>query len=243
MINLILGFGAIAALWWLARLFATANPAAVAGLIRRVGGWAALAVAALLVLRGRIDIAIFVGMFGAGLLGWSGIPGLPGFRLPGWASRTRRTPGTTSRVRSAAVEMELDHATGTLQGSVLVGPEAGRPLAELSRERLLALREHCLAVDLEGAQLLEAYLDRRFPGWREDAEVHPHPGARSRPEGGPMTEEEAYQILGLHRGSGPEEVRRAHRTLMKKLHPDQGGSGYLAARVNAAKDLLLNRHR
>jgi DnaJ-domain-containing protein 1 len=138
--------------------------------------------------------------------------------------------------------MELDHDTGAMDGTVLAGNWAGRRLGTLDDAALQDLLAECRRSDPDGARLLEAYLDRRSPGWREDAERddHARPG---RPAAGSMTEEEAYEVLGLAPGAGPDEIRRAHRALMKKLHPDQGGSTYLAARVNQAKEILLSRHR
>jgi len=97
--------------------------------------------------------------------------------------------------------------------------------------------------DAESVSLLESYLDRRFPAWRQDAQGDAARGQSRSPPSGKMTNEEAYQILGLQPGAGNDEIRRAHRTLMKKLHPDQGGTTYLAARVNEAKDTLLRTHR
>jgi hypothetical protein len=89
--------------------------------------------------------------------------------------------------------------------------------------------------------LLAAYLDGRNAGWREHPKRDANPGG-GRAAPGKMSEQEAYQVLGIAPGASMDEVRRAHRALMKKLHPDQGGTTYLAARVNEAKDVLLCRH-
>ena len=99
-------------------------------------------------------------------------------------------------------------------------------------------------VSMQPRDLFAAYFDRRAPGWRQYTQGDP--GARNGgrpPSGGKMTEEEAYQILGLQPGASAEDIARAHRSLMKKVHPDQGGTTYLAARINEAKDVLLRRHR
>ena len=237
MITLVYGVAAVAAFWWLSRQFAQANPVLLVKRVKQAGGVAAFAGAALMLFRGRIDMAFLLGGAGAWLLGWSGM-GLPSFK-----GRTAKTPGAVSRVRSAMIEMELDHDTGDMSGTVLAGAFAGRALNDLDQQGLLELHRHCLRSDPDGVRLLEAYLDRRFPAWREHAESDADPGPRPSPQTGAMTVEEAYQILGVEPGADAEEVRRAHRSLMKKLHPDQGGTTYLAARINQAKDVLLSRHR
>jgi DnaJ-domain-containing protein 1 len=100
----------------------------------------------------------------------------------------------------------------------------------------VSLRQELMLDDPDGARLLEAYLDRRFAGWREADE-----GERQRRTGGAMSRREALEVLGLAEGAGAADIIRAHRTLMKKFHPDHGGSTTLAARVNQAKDVLMQR--
>jgi hypothetical protein len=240
MISLLYGVVALLAFWWLTKTFTQLKPAVLVRLVKVVGGAALLGLAALMLFRGRIDMALLIGGFAAWLLGWSaGFPKIPGFG----GGKTIPSGGKTSRVRSALVEMELDHDTGDMRGTVLGGAMEGRSLESLSERELQALYEECVGGDPEGARLLEAYFDRRFPGWRKHAQGDADAGARSQAQSGAMTEEEAYQILGLEPGAGVDAIKRAHRALMLKLHPDQGGSTYLASRVNEAKDILLSRHR
>ncbi len=116
----------------------------------------------------------------------------------------------------------------------------GTSLDALERSVLVGLP---VEFDEESRNLLAAYLDRRHPRWREDVDDGATAGRRGPTRSGKMSEEEAYQILGLQPGASADEIGRAHRSLMMKLHPDQGGSTYLAARVNEAKDVLLRRHQ
>jgi hypothetical protein len=232
---LIFGVVVLALGLWALNAFTRVNPHTAAAVLKAGGGLGALALAGVLGVRGRLDMAIPLGLTGLGLLGW-----LP-WSIPGFGARTRKSTGQVSRVRSAFVEMELDHDTGAMRGRILAGRHEGASLDALD---LAALTGFLGEIDEESRALLMAYLDRRAPRWREHAQGDAAAGAgRSVGGAGKMTEEEAYQILGLQAGASAEEIGRAHRSLMKKLHPDQGGSPYLAARINEAKDLLLRRHR
>ncbi|UTW12498.1 DnaJ domain-containing protein [Marinobacterium rhizophilum] len=147
--------------------------------------------------------------------------------------------GNRSRVQSAILEMSLDHDTGAMHGTVLQGPLSGQTLDGLSETQFIELLQYCREHDQESTQLLEAYLDKRFgDSWRED---DPGAGKDSHTnQAGPLSEAEAYDILGLEPGASESDVISAHRRLIQKLHPDRGGSNYLAARINEAKDRLLS---
>lgn len=235
--TLLYGVAVLILIWWLSKLFVGLDPKKLAKVAKTGGGVLSLGVAALLMMRGRLDMALFVGGIGAWLLGWSAY-GPGGMRFP-WGGEAAETPGGRSKVQSGLLEMELDHDSGAMKGVVRAGAFAGRDLDGLGMTEIAALMRDCLARDPEGARLLEAYLDRRSPGWREDAERHAHAGQGGAPGAGAMTQQEAYEILGLQPGASEEAIREAHRSLMKRIHPDAGGSSGLAARVNQAKDVLV----
>jgi hypothetical protein len=193
--------------------------------------------ALLLLLRGRIGLAAALAGMVATFAGWrtTGTSWSP-FGGAGLGARS----GRASTARSAMIEMRLDHDSGVMTGSVLAGAYAGRTLETLSRPELLVLRQELSRDDPEGVNLLEAYLDRRFAGWRETDQSEGQARGKSG-AGGAMSRKEALEVLGLAEGASVAEIIRAHRALMKKFHPDHGGSTALAARVNQAKDVLMER--
>jgi len=233
-VGLILLFLLISAI----RTFARMDARRAARVVRQTGGAIGLLGALLLLARGRVGIAAALAGMAASFAGWRSFgAGTAPFFRPTGAGGPR--PGRASAARSAYIEMRLDHDSGAMTGQVLAGAYAGRPLDSLARPDLARLRDELLRDDPDGLNLLEAYLDRRFAGWREAEQGEGDPRRAGR--AGAMSRREAYEVLGLPEGASSAEIIRAHRTLMKKFHPDHGGSTALAARVNQAKDVLIER--
>lgn len=164
---------------------------------------------------------------------------------PGLMGGAKAKSGNQSHVSSDILEMTLDHDSGNMSGKILKGPMEGRELADLSESEFLELLRYCRAQDEDSARLLESYLDRRFgDSWRADDKASDDGGEAGESgagsAGGPLTENEALDILGLEPGASRDEIIKAHRRMMQKLHPDHGGSNYLAARINEAKACLLS---
>lgn len=176
-------------------------------------------------LLGRLGKRVFGGMGGMG------------------GGATRASPGQQSRVASEVLEMTLDHDSGDMDGKVIKGPMQGQQLSEMTTEsEFIELLTYCRETDADSARLLETYMDKRFgDAWRAD-----DPGAGDNTdqsnEGGDgvMSEHEALDILGLEPGASKDDIVQAHRRLMQKMHPDRGGSTYLAARINEAKKTLID---
>lgn len=159
------------------------------------------------------------------------------------AARAGQGPsgGGRSQVESRFLRMALDHQTGEMSGEVLLGRFKGRQLGDMSMEELLGLYAECQTQDEESTALLQSYLDRSHgEDWRERAQAsYAHDSGPTTPSG-KMSRTEAYEILGLPPEANREQIIETHRRLIQKLHPDRGGSTYLAAKINQAKDLLLD---
>jgi hypothetical protein len=149
-----------------------------------------------------------------------------------WAKINR----AKSRVATTILAMELDHDSGNMTGEVLSGPFIRPRLEEMSPNDLQSLYQFCARASDQSISLLEAWLDRSKPEWRETWK-----GAdKAKQSGtGAMSRDEALAVLGLKAGATNEDIKNAHRRLMKDFHPDRGGSDYLAAKINQAKDILV----
>jgi hypothetical protein len=210
-----------------AHKFIKANPAAMARRLKIGGGIVALAAAAFLMSRGAAVLGLPLGLLGVWLL-WE-----PS-RLPGG---TAPSQGQISSIVTDHLEVQLDHDSGEMTGRVRKGMFAERRIENMRAAELALLWQDCRFVDQQSAQILQAFLDRTHPSWQEDMAR----GEKEMSSGpnGKMTEKEALEILGLKTGASEDEVRKAHRELMMRLHPDRGGSTYLASKVNEAKAVLL----
>ena len=229
----LLGLAALLLSLLVLRGITVANPQVLVGQLRAGVGIAALVGAGFLVLRGLVGYAVSLAALGSWLLWGAG--------AAPWATTggAQRSPGQTSRVSTDYLEVELDHDTGDMRGRVLKGGFAGRALQDLSPLETVELWRECRFADPQSERILEAYLDRVHPDWREDMERTDGEAATRR--GGRMSREQALEVLGLAADASEDAIRRAHRELMLKLHPDRGGSSFLAAQINEAKEVLLGK--
>jgi len=159
--TLFFGIVVLALVLWGLNAYSKADPKYLAKVLRPAGGILAVAAAAFLFFRGHLEVAITLGLTGLGLLGWGP------FASTGWFQRTQKTPGQVSRVRAPRIEMELDHDSGTMRGTILAGRLQGASLDDLDLATLLGLLAE---FDADSRALLAAYLDRREPSWREHAQ-------------------------------------------------------------------------
>ncbi len=238
----LLGFALLAGFLLISKWYAAADVRTLLKALRWVAIGLLGAATVFLLASGRLGLAL----------------GAAAFLLP-WAMRSLRSAGPsgfadggtaggggerTSAIRTRFLHMSLDHSSGRLDGEIIDGPHAGRRLGELARDALIALLGEFNGQDPQSAQLLEAYLDRVDPQWREAGNGRndqPGGAGATGSEPGAMSRIDALRVLGLEPGASDDEVRAAHHRLIAGLHPDRGGSGYLAAQVNRARDTLLRR--
>jgi C-terminal processing protease CtpA/Prc len=143
-----------------------------------------------------------------------------------------RFKSTPSQFRSQFIVVTINFSTGSVDGEVISGDYAGKKLSELSQEELKQLSEQYKTTDKESYVLLQAYLIRSGSSDDQNSQQFKPNNFNE------LSQDEAYEILGLPKTASHEEIIKAHKRLMQRMHPDRGGSDYLAAKINAAKDQL-----
>lgn len=229
MLNLVIALIVVFGGLWLIRKFAQTSPSQAAGLTRKLAGGGLIALSGVLALRGLATYAVPLFALGLGMIGQSSV-------FPNGFPWTKKSAGQKSRVATGILAMELDHDSGKMTGKVISGPFKGINLEDMDATNLHSLYDYCARASDQSISLLEAWLERNKPEWRETWTGTD----RAKQAGtGAMSREEALSVLGLKTGATSEDIKNAHRRLMKDFHPDRGGSDYLAAKINQAKDILL----
>lgn len=219
---------------WLVRAFAEADVRQLARGLRQL----ALVLGSVL----AVGLVVLGVLSERGLLVFLGFAGIGAVGVAIWRERSRPTLPSgaallpRSEIETEYVKMRIDNDGGTLAGTVLKGRLRGRGLGELSRDQLVKLWRECRPKDERAASLLEAYLDRFMPSWRQHTAIEGSAPVQA-VEG--MTPAEAHAVLGLAEGAAESEIREAYHRLMIKMAPSEGGSPYLAAKLKEARDLLL----
>lgn len=238
MIYVLGGLVLLLLLYAASRWFVRASPEQIVGGLKVAAIILGVAGVVLLVVVGRIGLVLML----AGALVPLYIRWRNARRLAhaGSSYKPAASDGGTSRVDTAWFAMTLDHDSGALDGEVRKGPQRGLRLSTLQLPTLLGLLSEC-GDDAASQQVLTAYLDRHHDGWRDTAGAQGAAGhaANETMAADVLTPVEAYRILGLEPGADTAAIKAAHHRLMKKFHPDQGGSAWFAARINEARDLLL----
>jgi hypothetical protein len=235
---LILAIAVIGGLYLVARWWVQADPRQLLKALRWAGAIIGVVLLAFIVLSGR----------------WSWLPAILVPSIP-WLIRARAVntmrknargprPGQSSQITTRFLRMELDHDSGEMFGEVTAGQYGGQRLEQMNLGELIGLWRECAAADEQSRVVLENYLDRGHPEWRSAAGAGPREEAAGTRSDSPwtttgMSADEACEILGVESGATPEEIESAYRRVMKSAHPDHGGSDWMAAKVNQAKDLLL----
>lgn len=208
-----------------------ANPRRVVRALRWIVGGLAAAGGVFFLLRGRVEVALVLGTVAVSVFRFGRIGPLV-------FEGTEPSEDNVSSVRSRYIAMTLDHGTGAVTGKVIYGEFQGIDLINLGENETRRLLT-AVSGDPDSLALLETWLDKNRAGWREWFESHPAAGP-----GDPIDEDAiAYEVLGLKPGASAEEIRAAHRKLMMGVHPDHGGSDFLASKINEAKDRLLKKVR
>jgi hypothetical protein len=190
----------------------------------------------LVIMVGSLLTLLRRGVFGIPLI----IFGVSWWRLNRSKRPIRSAEGQKSTVRSANLEMELDHDTGEMDGTILTGRLKGVRLSSLSGDEILSLYFDFRS-DTDSISLLESFLDRYYPDWRDRVDSDASGNQNDTSGFDNMNRQEAYQILGLEQNASQEEIHQAWRRLIKGVHPDSGGSAFLAAKINSARDILLDQ--